>query len=155
MSFDFDGTGIDMDNQQFVNKLMPKGNYDYEIVEFTSKAGDAYPKVGTTKNGDPKVDFLAEVITPGDYAGMRVFHSVSFLPAKKPDGTPTPGAGMAVHFLKTIGQPFEGKFKVEPTAWVGARFKGYTIEDEYQGKRSNKIKGIEPIAATVDSGLPF
>lgn len=151
MSFDFDGTGIVVEDKQYVKKLMPKGNYDYEIVEFTSKAGESYPKEGKTKNGDPKVDFLAEVVTPGEFEGERVFHSVTFLPKDKP------GAGMSIHFLKTINQPWEGKFQVDPIAWVGERFRGYTVEDEYQGKKSNKIKGIEPIGIpnAPGSDLPF
>lgn len=145
--FDFDGTGIVVEEKQFTKKLMPKGNYNYEIVGFVSKAGDTYPKEGKTKNGDMKVDFLAEV-SDGEFKGERVFHSVTFLPKDKP------GAGMAIHFLKTINQPWEGKFNVDPEAWIGEKFRGYTIEDEYNGKKSNKIKGIEPIAAT-DSSLPF
>lgn len=151
MSFDFDGRGIIVEDKQFVKKLMPKGNYDYEIVEFVSKAGDSYPKEGKTKNGDPKVDFLAQVITPGEFEGERVFHSVAFLPKDKN------GAGMAIHFLKTIGQPWEGKFKVDPQAWIGERFRGYTVQDEYNGQKNNKIKGIEPIGVPTigDSGLPF
>lgn len=148
MSFDYDGTGIVVEDKQ-TYKLMPKGNYDYEIVEFVSKSGDEYPKEGKTKNGDPKVDFLAEVITPGEWQGARVFHSVAFLPKEKE------GAGMAIHFLKTINQPWEGKFTVDPQAWIGERFRGYTVEDEYNGRKSNKIKGIEKITLPTENGLPF
>lgn len=150
MSFEFDGSGIIVEDKQFIKKLMPKGNYDYEIVEFTSKAGDTYPKEGYTKEKNyPKVDFLVQVITPGEYEGERVFHSVTFMPKDKE------GAGMAIHFLKTINQPWEGKFQVDPQAWVGEKFRGYTVEDEYNGKKSNKIKGIEPISAPTETGLPF
>jgi hypothetical protein len=110
-----------------------------------SKAGDAYPKEGKTKNGDPKVDFLAEVTTEGEFKGERVFHSVTFLPKDKP------GAGMSVHFLKTIDQPHEGKFEVTPENWVGQEFRGYVIQDEYNGRKSNKIKGVEPIVVDPQS----
>lgn len=139
MSFDFDSTGIVVEDKQFVKKLLPKGNYDFEIVKFISKAGKVYPLEGTTKNGDPKVDLLAQVINSAEFDGERIFHSVTFMPKDKQ------GAGMAIHFLKTIGQPFEGKISIDPAAWVGERFRGYVIEDEYQGKKSNKIKGIEPM----------
>lgn len=150
--FEFDGTDIKVDEKKsFEKKLLPKGTYSYEIVEFVSKAGETYPKEGKTKNGDPKVDILCQVTTPGEFEGERVFHSVTFLPKDKP------GAGMAIHFLKTINQPWEGKFQVEPNAWIGERFRGYTIEDEYNGKKSNKIKGIEPIGVpnAPGSDLPF
>lgn len=142
MSFEFDGTGIVVE-EKGDKKLMPKGNYNYEIVSFLSKAGDEYPKEGKTKNGDPKVDFLAEV-TDGPFKGNRVFHSVTFLPKD------SKGAGMSIHFLKTIGQPWEGKFSVTPSEWVGSRFRGYTIEDEYNGRKSNKIKGIDLIEVSKD-----
>ena len=64
---------------------------------------------------------------------------------------------MAIHFLKTIGQPFEGAIKVDPAAWVGERFRGYVIQDEFNGKKSNKIKGIEPLGVpnAPGSDLPF
>ena len=145
--FDFDGTGIAMDEKKgFEKKLMPKGNYNFKIVQFMSKAGKSYPCEGVTKNGDPKVDILAEVID-GEFAGERVFHSVTFMAKDKP------GAGMSVHFLKTIGEQWEGKISVAPDQWIGKTFRGYVIQDEYQGKIGNKIKGIEPIKA--DESLPF
>lgn len=149
---DYDTTGIDTTKPSgsFEKKLLPKGNYNLEIIEFMSKSGEMYPKEGTTKNGDPKVDILVQVTTAGEFEGERLFHSVTFMPKDKP------GAGMAVHFLKTIGQPYEGKIKVDPTQWVGAEFQGYVIQDEYQGKKGNKIKGVEPIAeAKKDDSLPF
>ena len=144
MVFEFDGTGIVVEERKGEKKLMPKGNYNYEIVDFTSAAGNVYPLEGTTKNGAPKVDFLAEV-TDGPFKGTRVFHSVTFLPKD------SKGSGMSIHFLKTIGQPWEGKFSVNPSEWVGTKFRGYTIEDEYNGKKNNKIKGIEPI----EDSIPF
>lgn len=147
---DFDATGIQVDDKQFTKKLMPKGTYEFEIIQFLSKAGKEYPSEGLTKNGDPKVDLLVEVTTPGEFEGERLFHSVSFMPKDKP------GAGMAVHFLKTIGQPWEGKLVIDPSQWVGQAFKGYVIEDEYQGRKSNKIKSVEPILPNAPgSDLPF
>jgi hypothetical protein len=150
MSFDFDTTGIPVDEKKsFEKKLLPKGNYDFEIIEFASKAGKNYPCEGVTKNGDPKVDLLVEVTTEGEFKGERLFHSVTFMSKDKP------GAGMAVHFLKTIGQPYEGKVPVDPSAWAGSKFRGYVIQDEYQGKKGNKIKGVEPITEVKDDSLPF
>jgi hypothetical protein len=143
--FDFDATDMPIDEKKsFEKKLLPKGTYEFEIIEFTSKAGKSYPAEGTTKNGDPKVDLLVSVTTPGEFEGERLFHSVTFMAKDKP------GAGMAVHFLKTIGQPHEGKLVIDPRQWVGQAFKAYVIEDEYQGRKGNKIKGVEPI-----SDLPF
>lgn len=147
---DYDATGIQVEDKQFTKKLMPKGTYEFEIIQFASKAGKEYPCEGVTKNGDPKVDLLVQVTTPGEFEGERLFHSVAFMPKDKP------GAGMAVHFLKTIGMPWEGKITIDPSQWVGQAFKGYVVEDEYQGRKSNKIKGVEPILPNLPgSDLPF
>lgn len=153
MSFRFNATGIDPDAKG-TNKILPKRWYDLEIVEFVSKAGDTYPKDGKTQNGDPMVSILCEVINDEEFKGERVFHTVTFFPAKKADGTPTPGAGMAVHFLKSIGQPWEGEYDVDSSQWVGAEFKAYVITDEYKGKTKNKIGEIKPMDTKKDE-IPF
>lgn len=152
--FDFNATGIDADSKG-TSKVLPKGWYNLEVVEFVSKAGDTYPKDGRTKNGDPMVNILCEVTDEGEFQGERVFHTVTFLPKGNP------GAGMSVHFLKTIGQPYEGQFKVDSTQWVGAEFMGYVVQEEYKGKVKNKIGEIKPIdimapaLKKADSDLPF
>jgi hypothetical protein len=148
MVFDYNATGIDADSKG-TNKVLPKGWYDLEIVEFVSKAGDTYPKDGRTKNNDPMVNILCEVINNEEFKGERVFHTVTFL------GPKAPGAGMSVHFLKTIGQPYEGAVKVDSSQWVGAEFAAYVIQEEYKGKIKNKIGEIKPIIDSSKSGLPF
>ena len=153
MSFNFNATGIDPDSKG-TSKVLPKRWYNLEIVSFVSKAGDEYPKDGATKNGDPMVNILCEVIDDVEFNGERVFHTVTFLPAKKADGKPTPGAGMSVHFLKTIGQPYEGEFKVISSDWVGCKFMGYLISEEYNGKTKNKIGEIKLYEPKKD-GIPF
>ena len=144
--FDFNATGIDPDSKG-TNKVLPKGWYNFEIVEFVSKAGDTYPKEGRTKNGDPMVNILCQVKDDDEFQGERVFHTVTFLPKGNP------GAGMSVHFLKSIGQPWEGQFKVDSSQWVGSEFRGYVIIDEYNGKKKNKITEIKSL--TVDPQVPF
>ena len=139
MSFNFDGTGIDPDSKG-TNRVLAKGWYDFEIVSFVSKAGDTYPKEGRTKNNDPMVSILCEVINNAEFEGERVFHTVIFL---KPG---TPGSGMSIHFLKTIGQAFEGQFVVDSSQWVGEQFSGYVVQDEYKGKTKNKITEIRAIS---------
>lgn len=152
---EYDATGIEPSNQG-QNKLLPKRWFQFQIIPFASKAGDEYPREGYTKEKNyPKVDFLAEVINDTEYNGERVFHSVTFMPKDKP------GAGMAIHFLKTIGQPYEGKIKPDAQAWVGAKFMGYAITDEYKGKVKNKLGEIKPIEESPaipnapGSDLPF
>jgi len=154
MSFKFNATGIDPDSKG-TNKVLPKRWYDLQVVEFVSKAGDTYPKDGKTQNGDPMVNILCEVINDDEFNGERVFHTVTFLPAKRSDGKPTPGAGMSVHFLKSIGQPWEGESDVDSSKWVGAQFKGYVISEEYKGKTKNKIGEIKSMEVKSSDDIPF
>jgi hypothetical protein len=104
------------------------------------------------------VNILCQVINNSEFDGERVFHTVTFLKAG------TPGAGMSIHFLKTIGQPFEGKISPDSSQWVGAEFAGYVIQEEYKGRIKNKISEIRPIskfknpeidAAAKSNNVPF
>lgn len=66
-----------------------------------------------SKNGNPatKVDYR---IVAGDFEGKEVrYQNVTFLPKTHK------WAGMALHFLKQMREPYEGKFKVTPGDWVG------------------------------------
>lgn len=125
MTFKFDGRGVAM-NQY---KRLPEGWLPFKIVEAEQR---------TSKNGDFQV--LAKCkCTDHRYADCsEVWHYVTFLPKEKP------GAGIPLHFLKCIGQPHEGEIEVNADAWLGKKFLGNVIEDEYQGKRNNKFKEISP-----------
>lgn len=143
---DYDATGVEPTSQG-QGKLLPKQWFTFEIIEFVSNAGNRYPMEGFTKEKNyPKVDFLCEVVDDGEFKGERIFHTVTFMPKDKD------GAGMAVHFLKTIGQPYEGKIKADPEAWIGEQFLGYPIIDEYKGKKKNKLGEIKPVE--VDPQAP-
>ena len=58
----------------------------------------------------------------------------------------------------------EGRIKPDPMAWVGERFSGYIIQDEYKGRTKNKIGEIKPYvgfnnpdvqAAAKNDTVPF
>jgi hypothetical protein len=146
--FGFDSTGINPD-ERGGGKLLPKRWFDLEIIEHVSKDGKTYPMEGYTNEAKyPKVDILVKVINDPEYNDERIFHTVTFMPKDKK------GAGMAIHFLKSIGQPWEGKFQVASNNWVGCQFKGYVITDEYKGKTKNKIGEIKPMEEVKES-IPF
>ena len=147
MSFNFDGTGIDPDAKG-TNVLLPKRFHSFEILNFEAKNGDEYPKEGYTRNKDPMVSILCEVIDDEEFNGERVFYTITFLPKDKP------GAGMSIHFLKTIGEPWEGSFEVNSNNWVGKRFMGYVINEEYKGRTKNKITEVKVYDPKKD-GVPF
>ena len=144
--FTFDSTGIDPDAKG-TSKVLPKRWFDFEIVEFTARDGKTYPLEGYTKNKDPMVNILCEVVNDPEFNKERVFHTVTFLPKDKP------GAGMAIHFLKSIGQPWEGNFQVISDNWIGCRFKGYVVQDEYKGRIKNKIGEVKAVESKSD--IPF
>lgn len=155
MSFDYDATGIEPSSQGQA-KLLPKEWFTFEIISYTTNDGSkTYPMEGYTKeNHYPKVDLLVEVVDAGEYKGTRVFHTVTFMPKDKD------GSGMAIHFLKTIGQPYEGKIQPNADLWVGSRFQGYPIVDEYMGKKKNKLgeikaTSVDPQAPNRESEVPF
>ncbi len=140
---EFDATGIEP-TAQGQSKLFPKQWFMFEVVGHTTNDGRRYPLEGFTKKDNyPKVDSLCECVDPGEYEGQRIFHTVTFLPKDKD------GAGMAVHWLKSINQPFEGKVNVDVQEWVGERFMGYPIIDEYNGKKRNKFGEIKACMSTT------
>lgn len=138
--FEFDATGI-QPSTQGQGKLLPKKWFKAVIVSYITNDGSKeYPMEGYTKEHKyPKVDLLTEVTDEGEYKGVRVFHTVTFMPKEKD------GSGMAIHFLKTINQPWEGKIKPNSQEWIGEEFLGYAIEDEYNGKKKNKWGEIKPV----------
>lgn len=150
---EFDATGIEP-SAGGQGKVLPKGWYNFEIVTYTTNDGTkTYPMEGFTKEAKyPKVDLLLQVIDNAQYQDCRVFHTVTFMPKEKD------GSGMAIHFLKTIGQPFEGKLDIQSQDWIGGKLTGYAITDEYKGKVKNKLGEIKEYAATGSSkgdSVPF
>jgi hypothetical protein len=129
----YNATGIDLSNQSF--EPLPDGKYILKIT----KAEEA-----ESKNGNLMARLECEVINNADHNGRKVFHNVTFL---EPDAK---GAGMAIHFLKTIGQPWEGQIEIDIPNWVGARFLGTLAKASYTSTKTgqlvhkNEIKKVEP-----------
>lgn len=127
----YDATGIDPDVKLF--EPMPDGQYKLIIT----KAEET-----ESKNGNLMAKLECEVINNEEFNGRRVFHNVTFLaPTEK-------GAGMAIHFLKTIGQPWEGKIDIDINGWEGATFVAKLVKASYTNKFGklvwkNEIKGVE------------
>ena len=149
---EFDATGIEP-SASGQSKVLPKGWYNFEIITYTTNDGSkTYPMEGLTKeNKYPKVDLLLSVIDDPKYNDQRVFHTVTFLPKDKE------GAGMAIHFLKTINQPFEGKLSFNSEDWVGQKLQGYALTNEYKGKVNNKLGEIKPYGTKekTNDDIPF
>lgn len=110
MSFDYDGTGV-KPQQAGEYELIPEGWYLMKVDQIES--------VGQTKEKKDPLVTVNLKIEGGEYKGRTIkYHNVAFLPRKEA------GAGIAIHWLKSIGQPWEGKFKISPKAWIGGMFYG-------------------------------
>lgn len=123
--FPFDATGIDGTGGF---EPLPKGEYNFQIKNVEEKVTDKMRHI---------VKVTCEVIDNDEYSGKLVFHHVTFIPKGEP------GSGMAIYFLATIQEPFEGTIEVEPLNWIAKRFKASVIIDEYKGKKNNKIAGVD------------
>ena len=79
----------------------------------------------------------------------REFFTLLLSCQKKKDGS-----GMAIHFLKTINQPYEGKLSANCADWVGEKFTAYVLSEEYNGKMKNKLGEIKLYEPKQD-GVPY
>jgi hypothetical protein len=125
--------------------MVPKGRYMLKIDTCDE---------GFSTQGDYKVVVDFEVLKPEQYAGAKIrFHNVTFIAAGKP------GAGIAVHFLKSIGEPWEEREKldIDPQRWVGKMLWADVDVDEYTDKngkprKKNILITIDPM---TDEDVPF
>jgi len=142
MSFNYSSKGVQMDNGF---SPAPAGVYNCIIRSITEK---------TTKNGDPMVSAKCEIDQTGEWLGTVFFHNVTFI-GNDEQGKPRKGAGMALNFLKHIGEPWEGDFEVSPDNWVRKTFRAMLkVEKDLKGTPRNQIAYlIDP--SVVSDEVPF
>lgn len=135
MSHTIDSRGIKP--QGVGNYILAKGKYLLEITK---------AEEGWTGKSKFKVTVDSVVRKPEQFDGHTLrFHTVTFMLAGEP------GAGIAIHFLKTIGEPWgeQEKLEIEPTRWIGKRFWAEIDSEDYTAndgtvKLKNVIGKIEP-----------
>lgn len=115
---------------------VPNGDYVLQIVK---------TEESTSRKGSPMVKVTCAVDAPPEFTGAVIYHYVTFVEKGQP------GAGIALHFLKCIGEPFEESetLEVDPKNWEMKKFKAKVIQEPYKtpdGKEgvSNKIRSIFP-----------
>ena len=140
--FRYDVMGVEPGNSI---EAAPAGVYDLVIVK-ASDEKDGMPRV--TKNGDHYVSVECEIANANEWLGKKVWTNVTFL-GKDENGKPKKGAGMAIHFLKLIGQPWEAPFDVSPEDWVGGKFRAKLIVTQ-----DNKDRPKNEIAYYIDEEKP-
>ena len=123
--------------------LIPEGWQSFQVTDTVEQV---------SKKGFPLVQLDAECIGEPSYAGMSIRHWVTVLPKG------SKGAGIAKHFLKTIGEPYEGVVEVDPLSWIGKKFRGLVEHQLWDGKKRAKLSQVEPLegAGKVDEdSVPF
>ena len=133
MPFNYDATETPEDNFS----PLPEGRYRLRIIKTEERK---------TRNGDTYVNVTLEAEN-----GRKLFHNVTFIPYGKA------GYGMAIHWLKCIGEPYEGVIDIDPSKWNGILYADVIIE-EYQGKKKNALTPVLPEdaqdkAVTADHGI--
>jgi len=146
MSFSYNATGIEMSGNF---ELIPEGDYPCKIVSVFETI---------SKNGDPMVKVDYEIID-GAYIGKQIkFHHVTFL-GKDETGKSKKGAGMALNYLKTIGEPYQGDIIVDPESWVGKKLSVKVVHEKgFDGVKRSNVKWVNPISDFVVSSntdVPF
>jgi len=147
MPFPYTSKGI-QDNQVGKFAPLPVGIYTFRIVETDEKM---------TKNNDPMVNLKLEVADKNsEYEGKTVWHRVVF-PKKDPVTNVFPQwAGIGIHFLKTISEPWENDFIVTPESWVNKIFKAKTkIGKDQNDNPRTEIAFVINDNATTDQDVPF
>jgi hypothetical protein len=123
-------------------QLLPDGEYDVSIIDV---------ELRETQKGYPMAAVKAQVINNQEFNGKWLFHNVTFMPED------AKGAGMAKHFLKSIGQPID-KPGVNIDDWKGCTFRAKVGTRTYEGKTYNEIKGVDQTelgAAKEKNDVPF
>ena len=145
MPFPYDGTGVKIDQGP---KLIPEGDYVLRIIK---------AEAGVTKKGDNGVAVDFE-IADGDFKFEKIrYHYVTFFKDRE-----SKAAGMAIHFLKCIGEPWEGAFEVDELNWIGKMVLGHVSPEmsnygKSKGKIFPKVKWVEKLDATApgQEEVPF
>ena len=128
MAFSYNAEGIEINPKI---KPIPEGEYALEIVKVQESK--------TKKDGYPCVIVEFRVIDNVSLNGKKIpFHYVTFFPKENR------GAGISIHFLKTIGEPYEKDFVVEPYKWIGKRIKAHVVIEKGRDGKSefNKVKWV-------------
>lgn len=112
MKRSYDSTGVPLDSGF---APVPEGIYSL-IIREVADTKDGMP--WKTKNGDDYVRVTCEIDDKSVYLGRKVWYGVTFI-----DDKTRPGAGMAINFLKNIGEPWEGAFEIDTDRWIGKTFK--------------------------------
>ena len=111
-----------------------RGFYNLKISAVT----DGMRTSDQAKNpGVPMTQFKINIIGGGEQAGALLFHSVTWIDRGTGE-KPTPGHGMAVHFLHACGMPFDGHFAFDENDFMGMEFPALLEVENYEKEKDGK-----------------
>jgi len=149
MAHVFNSTGLKPQRPGQPGFLLPEGKYLLEILDFEEKYSSQH---------DYMVVVQWIVREPKEHDGKTIkYHNVVFKAAGES------GAGIAIHFLKTIGEPWQEseQLDIDPARWIKRRVWAvvevgkYTPQSgKYAGKelQKNVVRDIWPVDG--EDGLP-
>lgn len=144
--FNYDSTGIDPNGGSIP---APAGIYEIKIADATDIDKEGNP-LKSKKSGCPMVKCRLEIVNAQEWTGTTFWHYVTFMPKSQR------GATMAVQFLKTIGEPWDGSIDVDPSAWLGRTFKAKVkLEKDQQGVDRNSIAYLISAPEESKEDAPF
>jgi len=121
----------EVDENAGVYSPLPAGRYRVKVLEVED---------GYSKAGDPKVNMKLGVV---DQQDRWVFHTLTFIPKGQP------GHGIAVHSLKCFGFAIDkSRVNFDSEDLVGKEAMADIIIEEYNGKRSNKVRQFDYLQDT-------
>ncbi len=103
----------------------PVGFFTFEITDYKEK--DKEGSWLETKNGDPKIMAICEIVDSKVDDGKSALLHVVFY---RPDSKGVKGIGMTRHFLKCIDEIWEGELDADPDNWIGKRFKAEVVHKD-------------------------
>ena len=138
------------DDNATTHELIPRGDYDLEIVSATDR--DADGNLLTTKAGDPRIRLQLK-----EDEGRTFYHFLYLSERAIP---------MVWEFLSALGYESEGEFELDVAGMVGKRFRGHVYEDNGWNRMRKPI--ATPTSAqsnpdpsdplqddAVEDGVPF
>lgn len=123
-----------------VREKIAQGFYTFSITDYKDK--DKENNYFNTKNNDPRIMLICEVVSEGPELGNSMAHNLIFY---RPDSPSIKGIGITRHFLKCIKEPFEGDLEINPDSWIGKQFSAEII---HNGNYANLVEiqegGVQP-----------
>jgi len=111
---------------------IPDGSYVMTCEEVNTK--DEHGADLATSHGDPMWRLVFAVDPPNEFAGRKIFDQVIF------GGKLALRSRLKLICSRLAGKKCDGQIEIEPADFVGKRCRVTVFQDEYNGKKNNKVQ---------------